>query len=300
MTHAANAPTTPATRASFLPVIALFMAQISFTAGASLAKGLFPAVGADGAASLRLVVSALLLSAFFRPWRIRLTGQWRALSAYGLALGAMNLLFYLALRTIPVGIAIAIEFTGPLAVALSTSRRRIDFLWIAIAIIGLLLLLPIGELGQGVDPEGAALALAAGACWAIYILCGRRAGAAHGSSAVAGGMVIAALFFAPIGIIHAGGQILRPETLVIGIIVGTLSSALPFWLEMQALRRLPAGTYGTLTSGEPAIGALISFLLLGETLPPLQWMAIALIILSTVGTTLSIAQTARPDIVPEL
>jgi inner membrane transporter RhtA len=267
--------------------VALLLAQISFTAGASLAEGMFPIVGAEGATSLRLLVGAVLLSALLRPWRIRLGGQWRALLAYGAALGAMNLMFYLALRTIPLGVAIAIEFTGPLAVAVATSRRRADFIWIALAVIGLFLLLPIGRLGPGVDLRGAALALGAGACWAIYILCGQRAGRTHGSAAVAGGMIVAAILFAPIGIVQAGSQILRPDVLMIGVGVGVLSSALPFTLEMLALRRLPTATYGTLASAEPAIGALAAFLLRGETLPPAQWFAIAVIISSTIGAARS-------------
>jgi inner membrane transporter RhtA len=273
--------------ASFIPVIALLSAEVSFTAGATLAKGLFPIIGADGATSLRLLVGAVLLAVVFRPWRIAFAGRWRALLAYGAALGAMNLMFYLALRTIPLGVAIAIEFTGPLAVAVATSRRRADFIWIALAVIGLSLLLPIGGLGRGIDPVGGALALGAGACWAIYILCGRRAGDTHGAAAVAGGMIIAALFVAPIGIVHAGLNILRPDVLLIGLGVGILSSALPYALEMVALRRLSATAYGTLVSTEPAVGAAVAFLVRGETLAPVQWLAIAIMIASTIGATVS-------------
>jgi inner membrane transporter RhtA len=273
--------------ASFIPVIALLSAEVSFTAGASLAKGLFPIIGADGATSLRLLVGAVLLAAVFRPWRIEFAGRWRALLAYGAALGAMNLMFYLALRTVPLGVAIAIEFTGPLAVAVATSRRRADFLWIALAVIGLSLLLPIGGLGRGIDPVGGALALGAGACWAIYILCGRRAGDTHGPAAVAGGMIIAALFIAPIGIVHAGLNMLRPDVLLIGLGVGVLSSALPYALEMVALRRLSPTAYGTLVSTEPAVGAAVAFLVRGETLAPVQWLAIAIMIASTIGATVS-------------
>jgi len=273
--------------ASLFPVIALLLAEVSFTTGATLAKALFPIVGADGATSLRLLVGAVLLSVVFRPWRIKFAGRWRALCAYGAALGAMNLMFYLALRTVPLGVAIAIEFTGPLAVAVASSRRRTDLLWIALAVAGLSLLLPIGDIGRGIDPLGGALALGAGACWAIYILCGRRAGDTHGPVAVAGGMIIAALVIAPVGIVHAGLRILRPEVLLIGLGVGTLSSALPYALEMVALRRLSPTTYGTLVSTEPAVGALVAFLVRGETLPPVQWLAITIMIASTIGATVS-------------
>jgi len=295
MTSRSVIPPDAVPRSPLIPVLALLLAQVSFTIGASLAKTMFPIVGADGATSLRLLVGAVLLSALFRPWRIRLAGQWRALCAYGAALGAMNLMFYLALRTIPLGVAIAIEFTGPLAVAVATSRRRADFIWIALDVMGLFLLLPIGDISRGVDPRGAALALGAGACWAIYILCGRLAGETHGSAAVAGGMVVAALLFAPIGIVHAGLNILRPDVLMIGVGVGVLSSALPFALEMLALRRLSPTTYGTLASAEPAIGALVAFLVRGETLPPVQWLAIAVIISSSIGATFQHSRFSRVE-----
>jgi inner membrane transporter RhtA len=280
-------PGAAARSAALVPVLALLLAEVSFTTGASLSKGLFPVIGADGATSLRLLVGAALLAAVFRPWRIQFAGRWRALLAYGAALGAMSLMFYLALRTVPLGIAIAIEFTGPLAVAVASSRRRADLIWIALAVAGLALLLPVGHIGRGIDPAGGALALGAGACWAIYILCGRRAGDAHGTAAVAGGMIIAALFVAPIGIVHAGLRMLQPDVLLLGLVVGVLSSALPYALEMVALRRLSPTTYGTLVSAEPAVGAVVAFLARGETLPPVQWLAIAIIIASTIGATVS-------------
>lgn len=278
-----------------LAIGVLLISMVSYQCGASLAKHLFPAVGAQGATAYRLGLSALILLLWRRPWR-RLGDRpnWRALWAYGLSMGAMNLVFYMSLRTIPLGIAVALEFTGPLALAVFSSRRLLDFVWIALVIAGLALLLPLRGTAQALDPVGVMYALAAGLGWALYIVFGRRAGDAHGADAVTWGTSIGALLAIPFGVAHAGSTLLSPALLPYALGVALLSSALPYSLEMMALTRLPARTFSTLLSLEPAVAAVAGVALLGERLSLLQWLAIVAIIVAAAGTALSVR---RPEVV---
>jgi inner membrane transporter RhtA len=249
---------------------------------------MFPVVGAQGTTTLRLIFASIIMLLLLRPWRAKLTASsLRTVIVYGMALGGMNFLFYMSLKTVPLGIAVALEFTGPLAVAVYASRRALDFLWIGLAVIGLLLLIPTGDTSTGIDPIGAGYALGAGICWALYILFGQKAGADNGVQTAALGVMIAALFVAPIGIIHAGAALLTPSLIPIAIGVAILSTALPYTLEMVALTRMPARTFGTLMSIEPAFGALSGLLFLHEYLSLAQWLAIACIILASVGATMT-------------
>ena len=272
-----------------LPVFLIMIAMISVQSGASLAKMLFPLVGAEGATSLRLMIGAIALALFYKPWRTRLVpGNIGPLLIYGVVLGGMNYLFYQSIRTLPLGVAVAFEFTGPLAVAIFSSRRAVDFLWIVLAMSGLALLLPIGHSMSDIDIPGALYALAAGGCWALYIIFGKKSGMKNGPTTVALGVGIATVCFAPIGVWQNGMALLSPDVLPLELGVGILSTALPFSLEMMALTRIPARTFGTLMSLEPAVGALSGMIILGERLTLLEWGALGAVVVASAGATLTI------------
>jgi inner membrane transporter RhtA len=284
--------TAPRDTGVIVPVAVLVAAIVSFQGGAALAKSLFPLVGASGAAALRLMLATVMLFIVWRPWRLRPSGrEWAALCLYGAALGLMNFLFYSALRTIPLGIAVALEFTGPLAVAMAASRRRIDFLWVALAAFGIVMLLGVGEAARPLEPWGVACALGAGVFWALYIVFGQRAGGAHGGPSAALGMLVGALIIAPIGVAEAGFALFSPSLLPVALGVALLSSALPYSLEMFALTRLPTRTFGVLMSLDPAFGALSGLCFLREHLSAVQWLAIAAIMLASGGS----AATSRVE-----
>src|SRR5688572_12560156 len=188
--------------------------MMSFQAGASVAKQLIPVIGAPGTTALRLGLSAAIVAILQRPWRaLPSRSALPVILIYGVSLGMMNFVFYMSLRTIPLGIAVALEFTGPLAVALIGSRRRIDYAWIALATVGLFLLLPIAPSGATLDPVGVLFALAAGVGWALYIVFGQKAGRAHGATASAWGLLIAAGLIVPLGLADAGRALVAPTVL---------------------------------------------------------------------------------------
>lgn len=280
------------TSSVWMPVAVILIAMLSIQSGASLAKSLFPLVGAPGVTALRIALGTLILVVIFKPWRLRVKKEQRLpLLFYGLALGAMNYMFYLSIQTIPLGIAVALEFTGPLAVALFSSRRPVDFIWVVLAVVGLWFLLPLGQSVSEIDLTGAALALGAGACWAVYILTGQRAGEEHGPATVALGSLIAAIIFVPLGMAQETDSIWQWSVMPVGFAVAILSTALPYSLEMIALTRLPTRIFGTLMSMEPALAAISGMVFLGETLTFTQTLALCSIIAASMGSTL----TMRPE-----
>jgi inner membrane transporter RhtA len=284
-----------------IPVLLVTLGMVFTQTGASFAKMLFPLVGAGGATALRLTLAALVLIALFRPWRHRLNGaQWRAVLLYGAAMGAMNLFFYAALEHIPLGIAVALEFTGPLAVALFGARKLLDFIWIGLAVAGFTLLLPWIPAETDISPTGVVLALCAGACWAGYIVFGQRAGTGGGAHIAALGVGMAALIALPFGIATAGMTLLDPALLPLGLAVALLSSAIPYALDMAALPHMPSRLFGILMSGQPALAALSGLLILHETIGPVQLGGMAAIMAASIGATLTIARqnpaTAADDL----
>jgi inner membrane transporter RhtA len=270
---------------------------ITLCAGTSLAKSLFPFVGAEGTTTYRLIFSTLLLMAFWRPWRR--TWTWAdapPLVMFGATLGIMNLLFYSAIKTVPFGLAIAIEFTGPLAVALWSSKKPLDFVWIVLAVVGMGLILPLSQhLGvdnpvAALDPVGIAFALGAGFCWAMYIVLGQRVADRIGAFATPMGMLVAAMVVTPFGISVTGASLLNVEWMLTGLGIALLSSAIPYSLEMYSLKHLPKQTFSILLSLEPAVGALAGWLVLSEQLSTQQLSAIGLIMAASMGSAMTAGQ----------
>lgn len=256
---------------------------LSVQVGAALATTLFERLEPTGTVLVRVLFAAVVLLVLWRPGlRGMVAGGWRLVFMFGLALAGMNLCFYAALDRIPLGIAVTLEFVGPLGVAIASSRRRLDLAWAALAACGILLLSPAP--GDSLDALGAALALAAGVFWGAYILLSARVGRAFsGGDGLALAMAVAALVLLPVGIAGGGGDLLDPRLLAIGAAVALLSSAIPYSFELEALRRLPEGTFGVLMSLEPAVAATVGFLLLGQGLVATELVAIALVVAASAG-----------------
>jgi inner membrane transporter RhtA len=276
------------------PVVLVLGGISSVQFGAALAKTLFDEVGVGGTVFLRVLFAALVLALIWRP-RLSEAGRgdlWLAV-AFGLTLAAMNLAFYSALDRIPLGIAVTFEFVGPLGVAVAGSRRPLDLLWVALAAAGILLLSDFGS--SSLDGLGVALALLAGGFWAAYILLSARVGRVFpGGSGLALAMVVASAMLLPVGLGDAGADLLVPWVLAAGAAVAILSSAIPYSLELEALRRMPARVFGVLMSLEPAVGALAGLVLLSEGLAAREVVAILLVIAASAGAA-SQAKVAPRD-----
>ena len=267
----------------------LLIAMISMQSSGSFAKYLFGQFPILTVSAMRLLLGAVILALIFKIWQIHFKQiKWPAILSYGLALSGMNLLFYLSIDRLPLGIAVAFEFIGPLSVALFYARQKFDFVWVGLAILGLILLFPFDQAAQPLDPVGILFALSAGACWALYIVAGQKPSGVSGNHTVCLGMLVGMLVLMPIAL-FAGipAHTFEPISLLYFMALAVLASALPFTLEMIALRNLTALSFGTLMSLEPAIAALSGFIFLGETLLWTQWLALATIISASIGCTVT-------------
>ena len=276
-------------------LLLLFIAMISVQSSGSLAKILFDHFPILTVAAMRLLLSSAILAVIFRIWTINFKQvKWKAIISYGIALAGMNALFYLSIHRLPLGIAVSFEFIGPLSVALFYARQKFDFIWVGLAILGLILLFPFEQATQSLDWVGVAFALGAGACWALYIVAGQKPSGISGNHTVCLGMFIGMLCLLPIAMISGMSlNVFEASNIGYFIALAILASALPFTLEMIALRNLTALSFGTLMSVEPAIAALSGFVFLGEELLWNQWLALATIITASVGCTYTTQQAKK-------
>ncbi len=262
-------------------------AACSVQAGAAVAKSLFPTLGPPGVVFLRLAFGSLSLWVIGRPQLADRTRRELGLvAALGVTLVSMNLLFYESLDRLPLGVAVTVEFAGPLAIAVFSSRRLLDGVWIALAAIGIALLADGG--GKSIHALGLVFAVLAGGCWGLYIILGTRMGrVCPGSTGLAPAMAIGALIALPWGVLSAGHHLRDPGLVGAGVGVGLLCSALPWSLEIEAMRRLPTHVFGVLMSLEPAVAALSGFVLLGEHLRARAWISLVLVVIASAGASRS-------------
>lgn len=281
------------------PAVAVSMVLGSITSvqcGAALATTLFGRVGSEGAVFLRATFGALILLAVAHRDVVRLRrSDLRDIVLFGITLAAMNGCFYAAIERLPLGIAVTFEFSGPLAVAIFGSHRRRDLIWAALAALGIILL--CGDFGgASIDLLGAVLALTAGGFWAAYILLSARVGGrSEGLGGLAAAMAISAVLLAPAGLAVGGGELIGGSVLARGLAVGVLSSAFPYALEIEALRRLPNAVFGVMMSLEPGVAALIGFIALGQGLTWLEAVAIAMVVAASAGALRSASTPAPRD-----
>ncbi len=280
------------------PVPLVLTGVCSVQVGAAVGTTIFDDVGASGTTLLRLAFAALVAALVFRPdVRGHSAADLRLGALLGLTLGVMNLAFYEALQRMPLGVAVTIEFAGPLGLAVVLSRRRLDYLWAALAAAGIVLLADPG--GGGTDPAGLALILLAAACWAAYIVLSQRAGRVFpGTRGIGLALIVAALVPLGPGIAQGGAELLEPRFLLVGLLVGVASSVIPYTLETEALRRMPAHAFGVLMSLEPAVAALAGLVVLGQALGLRELLAMALVVAASIGVTRSAAPGAPPPVDP--
>jgi inner membrane transporter RhtA len=259
------------------------IASVQF--GAALATTLFARIGPGGAVLLRLLTASVILLIIFRPRvRVRTRRELLLAALFGVVLAAMNLTFYEAIHRIPLGIAVTIEFIGPLVVAVAGSRQRVDLVWVGLAAAGIVALTH-GD-AHGLDTLGVVLALLAGGMWGTYILVNARVGRAfEGGTGLALAMCVATVLALPVGVIEGGAHLIQPRSLALGAAVGILSSAIPYSFEMEALRRMATSVFGVLMSLEPAMAALAGFLVLGQGLSGRELVGIALVVVASVGAS---------------
>lgn len=278
---------------TIFPVILIILSMLSLVSGASLAKQLFTAIGTESTSVIRLGVAALFLIMIWRPWRAKLNrAQLKIIAIYGICLGVMNFLFYMAIARLPLGIAIAIEFIGPLSVAIYLSRKAYDFLWAILAVAGIVLILPLSDIQESIDIVGVIYALGAAAAWALYVIQGKKAATATHSGVVTSlGMTAGFIAVFPFGATNIPMVFSSSSLILTAIGVGILSSAIPYSLEMIALRKIESKHFGLLMSMEPAIGAIGGYLYLNEKLTTLQLLAILCIIAASVGSTFTASKS---------
>ncbi|MCT9003384.1 EamA family transporter [Streptomyces sp. NPDC054766] len=282
---AAGVPTAggPGRRGALGSVGLVLAGGVSVQFGGALAVSLMPRAGALGVVTLRLLVAAIVLLVVCRPKvRGHSRADWNTVVAFGLAMAAMNGLFYQSVARIPLGPAVTLEVLGPLALSVLASRRALNAVWAALALGGVFLLGGGGF--SSLDPAGVAFALGAGAMWAAYIIFSARTGRRFPQAdGLALAMAVAAVAFLPLGIVESGSKLLVPTTVALGAAVAVLSSVLPYTLELVALRRLPASTFAILMSLEPAVAATAGFLVLDQTLSLVQSLAITLVVAASMG-----------------
>ncbi|GAN68020.1 EamA family transporter [Acetobacter orleanensis] len=297
---AASLPNT-ALRERLLALTQLVGGIICLQFGSSMAKSLFPLFGAVGMVGLRTAFAAIVLVLFFRSWHVLSRRTIRLVLPYGIAIAGMNLCFYLALERIPLGMTVAIEFTGPLFLAFIGSRRLADIGWVALTVLGLALLLR-PDTAALPDMLGVAYAIGAAICWALYIIFGKRMTGklAPGHACALGLLCSAAILFLPCFTPAFVTGLHHPLLLGMAVLVAFCSSALPYALEMQAMHRLSARDLGVLYSLEPVCAACAGILLLHETLSPLRMVGILCIVVASAGTVLTPGKKGPPNELPEL